>query len=483
MLSRVFKDAPIERKLKLVILMTSGAVIFLTCSAFFVYEFVTFRQTIVQQISTLGKIIATNSTAALAFDSPEDANEILAALKAEKNVVAACLYDKQGKLFSVYPTGADKKLFPQQPDTLEEYEFGRTSLEGFQPVIQGDRQLGTLYLKSDLETMYYRFKLYSIIALLVVALSSLLAYFLSRILQKGISKPILALTETAKAISGHHDYTVRATILGEDELGSLTDAFNLMLTQIQEQSHVLSEFNQKLEQMENDRTSELEAANRELGAFSYSVSHDLRAPLRAIHGYMNIFAEDYVGQLDEEAKKLVQNVLNNAKRMGQLIDDLLEFSRLGRKELMKSKVSMKTIVSSVWEELRKIDEKRNVEFILKELPEAKADNATIRHVWTNLISNALKYSSNREKTIIEIGFEEKEEDIVYYVKDNGVGFDMNYYNKLFGVFQRLHSQEEFEGTGVGLAIVQRIIIKHGGKIWAESKLNEGATFYFSLDKN
>jgi signal transduction histidine kinase len=483
MLARIFKDIPIERKLRLVILLTSGAVLFLTCSAFFVYEFVTFRQTIERQISTLGKIIATNSTAALAFESSDDANEILAALKAEQNIVAACLYDKQGKVFSVYPTTTDKKIFPEKPDTLEGYKFNSMFLEGFQPVIQGDRHLGTLYLKSDLETMYDRFKLYSIIAVLVVILSSLLAYLLSRFLQRGISKPILALAETAKAISEHHDYTVRATKLGKDELGSLTDAFNLMLMQIQEQNQVLSEFNQKLEQKVMERTSELEAANKELGAFSYSVSHDLRAPLRAIHGYMNIFAEDYTQQLDDEAKKLIQNVLNNAKRMGQLIDDLLEFSRLGRKELIKNNVSMKAIVSSVWEELRKMEGNRNIEFILKELPEAKADNATIRHVWSNLISNALKYSGNKEKVIIEIGFEENEDVIIYYIKDNGVGFDMNYYNKLFGVFQRLHSQEEFEGTGVGLAIVQRIILKHGGLIWAESKLNEGATFYFSLKKN
>jgi signal transduction histidine kinase len=469
----LFRNIPIERKLRIAFIVTSGAVLFLTCTAFFAYEFFTFRQTTVRHLTTLGEIIAANSTGALAFDSPEDAREILSALKAERNIVAACLYDEDGNLFSRYPTNTDLN-FPVKA-TETGYHFNNAYLEGFQPVTQGKRRLGTLYLKSDLKVMYDRFKLYGIIAILVIGISSFLAYLLSRILQKSISKPILSLAEIAKAISDKHDYSVRATKLGNDELGSLTDSFNHMLTQIQEQNKTLSEFNQTLEQKVKERTNELEA-------FSYSVSHDLRAPLRAINGYMNIFVEDYSNQFDEEGKRLTNHVLNNAKKMGQLIDDLLEFSRLGRKELSKSNISMKNIVTNIWEDLIRMEEGRTIEFTLKELPDAYADNVTIKNVWGNLISNALKYTSHREKAIIEIGFEEKEDSIVYYTKDNGVGFDMSYYNKLFGVFQRLHSQEEFEGTGVGLAIVERIISKHGGKIWAEAKLNEGATFYFSLPK-
>jgi signal transduction histidine kinase len=479
----LFRNIPIQRKLRTAILLTSGAVLFLTCTAFFAYEFFTFRQTTLTQLSTLGEIIAANSTAALAFDSPEDAAEILSALKAEKNIVAASLYDKKGNLFSQYPDSSAKNSVPSKPYKMEGYEFSSAYLEGFQPVMQGDRRLGTLYLKSDLKAMYNRFKLYAIIALLVIGFSSIMALFLSRILQKSISKPILALAETARAISDHHNYSVRATKLGADELGTLTDAFNQMLTQIQEQNQALSEFSQKLEQKVTERTGELEAANKELEAFSYSVSHDLRAPLRAIHGYMNIFKEDYVEQLDDEAKRLTNNVLSNAKKMGQLIDDLLAFSRLGRKELMKSMVPMKYVVNTIWEELSRMEGTRSIEFILKELPDSYADSTTIKHVWSNLISNALKYSGHKEKTVIEIGAEENEEFITYYIKDNGVGFNMSYYDKLFGVFQRLHSANEFEGTGVGLAIVQRIIMKHGGKIWAEAKPNEGATFYFSLPKS
>jgi light-regulated signal transduction histidine kinase (bacteriophytochrome) len=197
---------------------------------------------------------------------------------------------------------------------------------------------------------------------------------------------------------------------------------------------------------------------------------------------MNIMAEEYGDKFDDEAMRLVNIILKNGQKMGQLIDDLLAFSRLGRKELVKSDVSMNDLVTIIIEEHRKLDMARTLEIEILKLPTAHADNTTIRQVWVNLISNAIKYSRHKEKTIIEIGSVEKDDSLIYYVKDNGAGFDMKYSNKLFGVFQRLHSENEFEGTGVGLAIVHRIIAKHGGKVWATAKVNEGATFFFSLKK-
>jgi len=303
------------------------------------------------------------------------------------------------------------------------------------------------------------------------------------VLQKSISRPILALAETAKAISDRHDYSVRATKSDDDELGLLTDAFNHMLIQIQEQNSEITSFNQNLEQKVIERTREIEIANKELEAFSYSVSHDLRAPLRSIHGYMNIFHEEYSDKFDDEARRLINIIVKNAKKMGQLIDDLLAFSRLGRKELAKQTISMKDMVRHVWEEQEQLAGDRHIELVLKEIPEAYVDRATIRQLWVNLVSNAMKYTRHKEKAIVEIGSEEKEDKLTYYIKDNGAGFDMRYYDKLFGVFQRLHTDKEFEGTGVGLAIVQRIISRHGGVIWAEARPNEGATFFFSLSKS
>jgi signal transduction histidine kinase len=238
--------------------------------------------------------------------------------------------------------------------------------------------------------------------------------------------------------------------------------------------------NEELERRVKERTSELEEVNKELELFSYSVSHDLRAPLRGINGFMTILLEDYGAQLDENAKKIAAKVLNNAGHMTQLIDDLLTLFKMGKKELEKTKLPMKLLVSEIVHDLREMEKRRYISFNVKELPEATGDNMLIRQVWQNLVSNAIKYTGKVEKTLIEIGFEEKDGKVVYYIKDNGAGFDMSYYDKLFGVFQRLHSQREFEGTGIGLAIVEKIISRHGGEIWAEAVVDQGATFYFTL---
>jgi signal transduction histidine kinase len=474
----LFKDIPIQHKLMRVMLMTSGAALLLTCTAYFAYEFVTYRQTTVNQLSTLGKIIAANSTAALAFDSPEDANEILTALKAEQHIVAASLYDKEGNLFSHYPDTLSDNSFPAKPEQ-DGFRFEQAFLIGFEPVIEGSNRLGTLYIKSDMGAMYTRFQLYGIIALLVIVLAFLLAYILSKSLQHSISKPILTLAEIAKAISEKQDYSVRATKFGEDELGLLTDAFNQMLMQIQVQNDEIQLFNQKLEQNIAARTSELEIANKELEAFSYSVSHDLRAPLRSIDGYSRVMMEDYGDKVDDEGKRTLNVIRRNALRMGQLIDDLLSFSRIGKLNLTKINLDMASITETVVEEF-KTEQNKNVEFIIKDMLPTQGDRSMLKQVITNLLSNAVKYSMKKERPIVEIGSFQSADGNVYYVTDNGAGFDMLYYNKLFGVFQRLHSANEFEGTGVGLALVQRIVSKHGGKVWAEGKVNQGATFYFSL---
>lgn len=224
---------------------------------------------------------------------------------------------------------------------------------------------------------------------------------------------------------------------------------------------------------------ELATVNKELEAFSYSVSHDLRAPLRAIDGFSKILQEDYGPKIDEEGGRLLRVVRANVRMMGQLIDDLLAFSRLSRTQLQKVRVDMSALASAAAEDLKA---GKPVEVTLLRLPAAQADPMLIKQVWVNLISNAIKYSGKSAKPAVEIGCEITRDELTYYVKDNGVGFDMRYADKLFGVFQRLHSAEEFEGTGVGLALVQRIVGRHGGRVWAESKLGEGATFRFALPK-
>lgn len=240
--------------------------------------------------------------------------------------------------------------------------------------------------------------------------------------------------------------------------------------------------NAELEQRVIERTARLEAANKELEAFSYSVSHDLRAPLRAIDGFSRIILEDYADKLDDEGKQFLNTIRQNTQKMSQLIDDLLVFSRLGQQELRASNIDMGKLAKAVSEELKLTVPERKLKFTIKALVPAQGDQAMIRQVFANLLSNAVKFTRPKDTALIEVGGLSKENENIFYIKDNGVGFDMQYMDKLFGVFQRLHSTEEFEGTGVGLAIVQRVIHRHGGRVWAEGKVGEGAAFYFTLPR-
>jgi PAS domain S-box-containing protein len=611
----MLKNTPIQRKLMVIILLTSGAVLLLTCASFFTYEFATFRQAMIRQTSTLGAIVADNSTAALAFQNVDDATEILNALKAEPHIVAAGLYNQDGKLFTKYPATLPAASFPGVLE-VDGYRFEHSSLIGCQPVVQGDKRIGTLYLKTNLGAIYDRFRLYSLIVVLVIALSFLLAYTLSTALQKQISRPILALAETARAISERHDYSVRATKLGQDELGLLTDAFNQMLGQIHEQNQTLrrnevqlqtiienlgeglvvsnlegqvlhfnraamelhgfvtqeecrrhlAEFaaifelstldgtslsldqwplarvlrgeqlrdwevhirrlksdwrrifnyggvlvrdaagrptiavvtisditdrkqaeqkirklNEELEQRVVERTARLAAANAELEAFSYSVSHDLRAPVRHIDGFAELLRKHAESVVDEKGRHYIKTIGDSAKRMGQLIDELLVFSRMGRAELHLVELDHDALVADV---IREGGLKKNaaIDWCIAPLPRVQADPILLRQVWFNLIDNAVKYSGKSPSPRIEIGCrpDPSTGEQEFFVRDNGAGFDMQYAGKLFGVFQRLHSMAEFEGTGIGLANVRRIVQRHGGRTWAEGRVGEGAVFYFSL---
>jgi light-regulated signal transduction histidine kinase (bacteriophytochrome) len=231
-----------------------------------------------------------------------------------------------------------------------------------------------------------------------------------------------------------------------------------------------------------ERTSQLESANKELEAFSYSVSHDLRAPLRAVDGFSQALVEDFGDLLPEDGRQFLATIRGETQRMGELIDDLLTFSRLSRASLESLPIDTGSLVQSILMDLTAEHSSRKVVVSVGVLPVQDGDRSLMRQVWINLLSNAFKYTGRREQARIEVGSFTQAGETVFFVKDNGAGFDMRYVNKLFGVFQRLHRAEDYEGTGVGLAIVQRIVHRHGGRVWAEGVVNEGATFYFTLNQ-
>lgn len=270
----------------------------------------------------------------------------------------------------------------------------------------------------------------------------------------------------------------------------LKQAHNELEQRVEERTKELQRANEALQSEVSERkeveklielrTKLLEMTNKELESFSYSVSHDLRAPLRAIDGYARMILRDHRDKLDDNGRRKFDLIRTNTQMMGKLIDDLLSFSRLGRLELNMTKLDMESLVNDVWMELQIINPDRKITFQINHIPPAWGDRILIKQVYSNLLSNALKYTKLKNQAYVETGGYTEKDESIYYVKDNGVGFEMDYYEKLFGVFQRLHSADHYEGTGVGLAIVQRIIHRHGGRVWAEGKVDEGAIFYFAL---
>lgn len=595
------RELPIQRKIIAVTMLTSVIVLVVALGFFVAYDLTTFRATLVRSLTALGQATAENSVDALDLGDQAEALRTLASLRLESEVVGAALYDRNGKLFARYPTNAPADSFPATISGSG-HRFEGGELHVFQPVVRDSTVLGEVYLRGDVRFFYSRIKIYSAMAALILLGSLIVALVLSSRLQRRISDPIIALAGTARTVSERRDYSVRAPRMGAGELGVLTDAFNEMLTRI-EQHAITSAFlsaivessddaiigkdltgkvvswnrgaermfgydsadmvgtsierllapdrpdeerrilenarrgetrlyetvrirkdgspvdlslavspirdgqgnivgvssiardisdrkraeeqilrlNAELEHRVQLRTAELTAANQELEAFTYSVAHDLRAPLRHIDAFTRILQEDYAGSFPPEAAQLLDTIRRGSENMSRLVNDLLSLAHVGRQEMKKERISLNLIIEEVIAEMGRETEGREIDWRIARLPTIDGDPGLLKQVFANLLSNAVKYTRPRGKAVIEIGLRTIDGKRVIFVWDNGVGFDMKYATKLFGVFQRLHRPEEFEGTGVGLAIVDRVVKRHGGRIWAESQMNQGATFYFTLD--
>ncbi|MDW7740446.1 MAG: ATP-binding protein [Bacillota bacterium] len=309
----------------------------------------------------------------------------------------------------------------------------------------------------------------------IAFISALIAAVIGIVFSNRMIRPILKLIDGAAEVGkGNLEHQIPVT--GRDEIGELTKTFNTMTSDLRETLISKS----RMEELVKERTMQVEASNRELEAFSYSVSHDLRTPLRAVDGFSQILIEEHADKLDQEGLRVVGIIRKNIEQMDQLITDLLTFSKATRTDIKSVTFDMTEMVLSIYEECVPPQDKIDLTFLVELLPHAWGDPVLIRQVWLNLIGNAVKFTRTRDDKRIEIGGYSNRYENVYYIKDNGVGFDSRYTHTIFGVFQRLHKSEQFSGTGIGLAIVQRVVERHHGRVWAEGDIDRGAAFYFAL---
>jgi signal transduction histidine kinase len=493
------RDAPIREKLTVAIMLTSTVVLFLTAAVFIGREVRTFHRTLADYSGTIARITAAQSSGAVDYEDEAGCRKILSKLTSEPSISLAALYGRNYKMLARYPESADPRLFPTTPQT-NEYRIEHGAVNILTPVRQDNRMVGCLYLKWDLSQAYRHARWDAGILALVLIGSLAVGRVISAVLQRRISGPILQLAGTARAVAVNRDYSVRAEKQGNDELGLLTDAFNQMLARIHTQDESLRQreeqlrralqsaesaagevrvLNAALEERVASRTAELAAANQELEAFTYSVSHDLRAPIRHIEAYAQMLENG------EEPAAFLQHlgrIRAGAQNMDRMVDDLLKLSRIGRSQLKPATVQLNTIVEEVLAELKPETANRDIEWRIAALPSATVDPGLIKQVFANLISNAVKFTRPRAHALIEIGAEPDQGAAAIFIRDNGVGFDAKFADKLFNVFQRLHRAEQFEGSGIGLHTVQRIVRLHGGTIRAEAELDKGATFHFTLQR-
>ena len=479
----------VRQKLFAGVLLTSFAALLVTGVALFIYDVRTYRETIASDLDVQAELIGRATSAALQFDDVKFASENLALLRAHPSIRAAALYNARGAVFATHlPAGADRSSLPPLPGA-DGIEFSGGMITVFRRIVENGEIVGTVYL-SAVYDLHGRIVSYSAIVLAVMLASLIVALIFSFWLQAGISRPIIEIAAHARRVVEHKDYSVRATRTTDDEIGTLVLAFNDMLSEIERRTadlekstRELDRLNEELERRVQERTAQLEETNRQLEAFSYSVSHDLRAPLRAIDGFGQALLEDHGDQVNEGMRRYLSRIRAATLRMAQLIEDLLNLSRISRATLSWSDIDLTALARQVLAELGQDEPERKVDTLVWEGMHARGDPRLMRVALENVLGNAWKFTGRSPAAHIEFGVLRDGDRSTYFVRDNGAGFDMEHAGKLFDAFQRLHGMDEFPGTGVGLATVQRIVHRHGGRIWAHGEPEKGATFYFTLGKN
>lgn len=596
------RQTSIRKRVRAVILLASVIVLFVTAAAFVTYEAVSFRSRLLRNVTTLAAVIADNSAAPLAFDNKPVAAEILAALRAEPDIEAAAIYDGMGNIFAKYPPTLSDSALPPRAGKLG-HEFKNSALVHFEPITQEEKEIGTLYLQSSFRGLYEQLWRYSLIVLTVLVGALVLAFILSTLLQKRISDPILALTQAARTIAERGDYSVRAPKLTEDELGTLTDSFNRMLVEIQENQHRLTEqarlldlstdaiivrdlqgviqfwnsgaeelygwsrdealgkqkndllrtkfpmpVEQIMETLQRDgrwsgeliqtrrdgtrmqvgtrwvldrdvqtggarvlitdtditlrkqaeelmrseakrldalvevRTASLRDTIGELEAFSYSISHDMRAPLRAMQGYARVLLSDYGERLDDEAKHYLDRIYRSANRLDLLIQDVLAYSRVSKGEIDLRPIDLERLFDDIISTSPDFQEPRARIVLEKPLAPVLGHDAYLTQCITNLLGNAVKFVNSEVQPRILVRTEPLDGKVRLWFEDNGIGIDPRHHQQIFQIFGQVHPEKKYGGTGIGLAIVRKAAQRMNGEVGVLSEPGHGSRFWLTLNE-
>jgi signal transduction histidine kinase len=469
----------ISGRLTALVVFVSGTALALAYLSFLAYDFYTLRHNLVESLETQASMIGANSETALLFDDQQAAETTLSALRGAPTVLSAEIFRADQRAFAVYtrPASVNRSIVPRLPNGQNSGFWIQDGTVLLGHAITSDGKLiGWVYILAETRDVAHRARQFGLLSAGILLVCFAIALLATSAMRGLIIRPLEKLAETARIVSREKDYSVRAEIpRRKDELAFLVQSFNEMLDEIEKSRAVL-------EQKVAERTVELSAANRELEAFSYTVAHDLRGPLQQVSNIGFLLQADAADGGAPEQMAFLDKLVAATARMSTLIDDLLNLSRAASTPLQHVPIDLSVLTRSILNNLTQGSE-RNVESVVADGCVALADEGLITVLLENLLRNAWKYSSRRNPARIEFGCRNDGEETIFFVRDNGAGFDSKYADRLFHPFQRLHSQAEFPGTGVGLATVQRIVARHGGRVWATGSVGQGAEFCFTLPQN